>query len=231
MAVAHLGFQSLNGNSRTALSSLKKFGLLDSNPGKIRVSELGLKIIHPKNAEEKSNAIQEALQNPRIFQTLLSDFPDWELPSDQTLISRLVRDYKFLPTAAKSFVETLKKSVSYAAQNVTEIISQENDEPEASSIDRRESMQPQAVEPARRAPSQSRAEIALPAPHAYLEVPAKLTQAEKQKIVRWLDQVVKNWLEFVVEDEEPPSDPVPRSRDAKGDRTDKNDAVPLLFEE
>lgn len=56
----HMGYNSINGASLKALSALLKYGLLEKTQGdRRRVTELALKILHPREPHEKSVAISE----------------------------------------------------------------------------------------------------------------------------------------------------------------------------
>lgn len=112
-AVKHLGYNTLNGKSRTTLSAIRKFGLIEYRGGDLRVTELAMRILVPKNPAEKTAALQEALLQPKLYQWFLEEFPGWDLPSDETMRARLIRDREFNPSAVKGILEDLKTSVEY----------------------------------------------------------------------------------------------------------------------
>lgn len=205
IAVKHMGYAGLNGNSRVILSSLKKFGLLEGKGSRVRVSDLAIRMIHPKDAAEEAEAIREAFLSPAIFQSILEEYPNWSLPSDATLKSKLIRDYKFLPEAAASLIDTLKDSLDFVTSFGGRPDHKESERAasSASQVGRTEVEfhEPKVLITEQRSSSQF-AELQLPSPVATLRVATDLSSKDKERIVLWLDTVAKPWLTFLESREE-----------------------------
>lgn len=87
----HLGYGGMNGGSSAALSALVKYGLLEDASGdKMKVSQLALAILHPKDKAEKAAAIKDAAARPSLFVEIESEWPNG-IPSDQNLRAYLIR--------------------------------------------------------------------------------------------------------------------------------------------
>src|SRR5689334_22180774 len=95
IAVKHLGYSSLNGASRTALSAMRKFGLIDYNGGNVRLSSLANDIVLPRHSTERLQAISTAILLPASYQRVLDEWPEWDLPSEVNLRNRLIKDWGF----------------------------------------------------------------------------------------------------------------------------------------
>src|SRR6266498_971419 len=70
VAVVDLGFKALSGPSRTILSTIRKYGLLDELKQGIRVSDLAVAILHPANEEQRIRGLREAALKPDLFRDL-----------------------------------------------------------------------------------------------------------------------------------------------------------------
>jgi hypothetical protein len=111
----HLGYGGMNGKSSAALSALGKYGLLEDAPGdKLRVSQLALSILHPKDAREKAGAIQEAATRPPLFVEIANEWPDGT-PSDQNLRSYLIRK-NFAVDAIDRVIKSFRETVELVTQ-------------------------------------------------------------------------------------------------------------------
>jgi hypothetical protein len=110
-AVSAWGYSSLNGASLRVLSALKQFGLLDGNNDELRISGRGLTILlEPAESPEYTQALEEALQAPALFQQMLAEYGE-DLPSDGAIISYLVRKQEFAEQSAKTLINSFRESV------------------------------------------------------------------------------------------------------------------------
>jgi hypothetical protein len=108
-AALALGYNSLSGASRTKLSGLRKFDLVEDTGNGIRVSVLAMAILHPESPDEKQDALRKAAIAPALFRDL-SELPG---ASDNNLVSRLVRQ-GFTEAGAKLAVASFRKTMSLA---------------------------------------------------------------------------------------------------------------------
>lgn len=111
----HLGYGGMNGKSSAALSALGKYGLIEDAPGdKLRVSQLALSILHPKDDHEKAAAIREAATRPGLFVEIANEWPDGT-PSDQNLRSYLIRK-NFSVDAIDRVIKSYRETVELVTQ-------------------------------------------------------------------------------------------------------------------
>ena len=87
-AVRHMGYQGYSGPTRTKVSALCKFGLLDQFGEDVQITELGERIVAPVSSGEREAAMREAASRVELFAELQEEFPD---ASDETLRSVLER--------------------------------------------------------------------------------------------------------------------------------------------
>jgi hypothetical protein len=106
----HMGYGGINGSSIKALSALLKYGLLEkTKDDKRKVSALALKILHPRDEDEKNGAIQEAASRPALFVEIAKEWPDGN-PSDPNLKAYLLGrlfSMDAIPEVIKAYRDTV----------------------------------------------------------------------------------------------------------------------------
>ncbi len=112
-AVQLMGFSGTSGPATSALSALKRFGLLEGRDQSIRVSDLARRILQPLDDKEKAEAIQEAVSKPELYADVFARFGG-DPPSDIVISSYLMRTYDFSQTGADTFVKAFRDTVSFA---------------------------------------------------------------------------------------------------------------------
>ncbi len=114
IAVRALGYQGLNGASRTKLSSLRKFGLLDEDKGGgVKISDLAMRLLHhPADSPEYRKAIQEAALMPELFEELYGSHAK---ASDDAIRSFLIVKKAFSESGARQFVEAFRETLKLAS--------------------------------------------------------------------------------------------------------------------
>ncbi|MDB5700136.1 MAG: hypothetical protein JWL66_335 [Sphingomonadales bacterium] len=105
-----MGFSGKNGASATALGALRQFGLVAGLRGKLKVSDLALRIFEPSDRSEYLEAIQEAAKLPDIFADIHAHFPDGVPPSDDPVRSFLIRTRNFSRSGADDCINSLRAS-------------------------------------------------------------------------------------------------------------------------
>lgn len=111
IAAVAAGYKGLSGPSRTAIASMKKFGLLEESSAGIRVSPLALSILHPSKEGEGKAAIKEAALKPTLFAQLA----DTHLgASVQAVTSYLITRMGFSQTGAVTCAEAFRDTVQFA---------------------------------------------------------------------------------------------------------------------
>lgn len=111
-----MGFGGKNGASATALGALRQFGLVTGLRGKLKVSDLALRIFEPSDRSEYLEAIQEAAKLPDIFADIHAHFPDGVPPSDDPVRSFLIRTRNFSRSGADDCINSLRATFSELEQ-------------------------------------------------------------------------------------------------------------------
>lgn len=113
IAVQHIGYSSLSGPSRVALSAMKKFGLLLEEGGnRVRVSDEAVKVFL-SDGDQRLAILRSLAVRPDIIREILSSHPDG-LPSDQNLKFNLVTDRGFGEDAANALIKSLHETIRFA---------------------------------------------------------------------------------------------------------------------
>ena len=106
-AIAAMGYH-VHGKSRTLLSALKKYGLLEEEADGSYVSDQAMCILLPGSDDEKLSALQQAARKPELFAELAVSHAR---TSDTVLRSHLLRQgfsKRGAEQAAAAFRETVK---------------------------------------------------------------------------------------------------------------------------
>lgn len=197
IAVQHMGYASLNGASRTALSAMRKFGLVVYSAGSVKLSDLSHDIVLPRDKDEKSRAISTALLTPELYQRVLAAWPKWKLPSEATLKSILVRDWGFSPQGVNSFLSNLQESLDYVKSEVGTLPGGETDS-QGADDEVGKIVKPSNQEDRDVVTEGNRATQRIPMPNSdlYLVVWKEMDKREARRIIYWLDNVVKPALKL-----------------------------------
>ena len=110
-AAQAIGYGSLNGMSRSKLSTLKKYGLLEDIDGKFRISDRGLRIVIPSGFDDVLAALREAALAPDIFREIHASHAD---ASTSVLVQFLMRDKAFTEDGARAFDAAYRDTVKVA---------------------------------------------------------------------------------------------------------------------
>jgi hypothetical protein len=106
-----MGFTPRSGSGLAALSALKRFGLIDGRDPTIRITNLGMSILEPINAQERRSAIKEAAYSPPLFAEMVQAFGG-KLPADPVIRAKLVREKGFTSSGVDAFIRSLRDTVS-----------------------------------------------------------------------------------------------------------------------
>ncbi len=122
-----LGYSSINGTSKRAIAALSHFGLMErSGSAALVISELGKRILVPRDQEERKSAIAEAAKQPALYQKLFDRFGGHGLPG--LLPNMLVRDFGVLPTSSEDVARFFRESVEFAGLLRNGVLHSELDE-------------------------------------------------------------------------------------------------------
>jgi len=140
-----MGFNTVHGGVLTTFAGLREYGLIDRPNGKIALTPLSVRILHPISDAQRIEAIREASLLPRIFQTLINDFGDC---SQSVLESHLVQA-GFTPerarVVARVFIANKAFAKLEAAGNVDVSENESPDETSTSGQENAPSFHPVAV--------------------------------------------------------------------------------------
>jgi hypothetical protein len=114
----HCGYANsaggLSGPARTALSSLKKYGLIvDADDGRFRVSDDAVKYFLQPDEAEKLRILQSFALKPQIIRDIFDLYRD-NLPSDDTLKFHLVTTLNFVEEGARTFIKAFRETCTFA---------------------------------------------------------------------------------------------------------------------
>lgn len=112
MLASSLGHQSLSGTAMVKIGSLTHFGLLSRKGGAYHISELGKRILVPRDDVEKQRAIVEAAGTPALYGRLQKEWAEKALP--QMLENFLQRDYGVTSKNAPSVAEVFRSTMTFA---------------------------------------------------------------------------------------------------------------------
>jgi hypothetical protein len=109
-AAKAMGFNTVHGGVLTTFAGLREYGLIDRPGGKVALTPLAVKILHPISDSQRLVALQEAALLPRVFKELLNDFADC---SQGVLESHLVQQ-NFAPDRAKQVARVFIANKAFA---------------------------------------------------------------------------------------------------------------------
>lgn len=113
IVLKHMGYNSINGASLRALSTLRKFGLIEERDGRIYVSQLSLDIlVYPSTDERHKVSVVKSALKPSIYAHILERYQGG-LPSDETIKAELVREYGFNDSVVETFLADFKATLEY----------------------------------------------------------------------------------------------------------------------
>jgi hypothetical protein len=201
-AAVHWGYQGLNGASRPILAAVKQFGFIEYLGGgdnlKVKLTELAKRILRPVTPGEKYGALQEAMQNPKLYASLHEKFPDWKLPSEATLSARLEREEGIQPKALKRLVVDIKDSIAY----LHEMATVHGEATISLSAKADGQVTRQAEENAREEPKAAlQAEAGMqiypmPGGEAYVVLPKSMASEEAERTKKWIEKVIIPAIQF-----------------------------------
>lgn len=207
VAVKHMGYGGLNGVSRTSLSALKKYGLLEylgsGDNLRVKLSDLSKKIFTPVNEDETAEAIWEAMCLPQINAEVLEKYPNWQLPSPETFANVLERDFRMQHGAANSYIADLNESLEFArsykrSEGQSEEANEEKVAPPPESVPGIVQRHPSKMELA----PEGTIRVQMPGSPTCVVLPEKLETKEAHRILKWLRTVVTPTIEFAVGDDD-----------------------------
>lgn len=131
VAVKHMGYSTAHGQALSALSALKKFGLVAESNGRVVPTQRALEIVNLQDTDpRRARALKDAAVAPPIYQQLISENPDG-LPEEEALGSELVTYKNFNPNAVRDFVKDFRDSLDFAGISGIAVLGLDLEETEA----------------------------------------------------------------------------------------------------
>lgn len=118
VAVAHLGYTSLNGASLKALAALKKYGLLEGRGDNLTVSADAVTILVDATVDDQSErraALQRALTSDPLFVELADKFGEHGSPIN---ITAYLTKKGFLSDAARKATQAFLDSMAFVTEQL-----------------------------------------------------------------------------------------------------------------
>jgi hypothetical protein len=111
VAAIAIGYKGLSGPARTAIASLKKYGLLTDEKQGMRVSPLALRILNPADEYAKIEALREAALKPELFKELSQGHMN---ASDDALKAHLINTLDFSDTGSRTLIKSFRDTIRFA---------------------------------------------------------------------------------------------------------------------
>jgi hypothetical protein len=116
----HGGYSALSGPAKSAVSAMKKFGLVsEEGADRLRLSEDGMKAVLQPDETGRLAIYRSLALRPIIIKEILEEHPGG-LPTDETLEYWLITARKFNPDGAKTFIKALRETVRFAKLDPSE---------------------------------------------------------------------------------------------------------------
>ncbi len=116
IAAKLIGFASAHGQAYSALSALKKFGLLEEKDGRVLPTQRGMEVAGlPESDPRRLKAIADAAVSPSIYAELFELYKNTNIPAnDETISGELITYKGFNPNAVKEFLKAFRETIEFA---------------------------------------------------------------------------------------------------------------------
>ncbi len=209
-----LGSKGVTGGTARKIAATSSFGLLRKTENGYAVSPLAKKLFRPLPGEEEA-LLQECFFSVPLYRELVEKYePEGQIPN--ALPTLLERNFGIMSPNGTYAAKVFRDSAAYAgvldpngyfnrkgedAQELGQDSS--SDSPDEEQVVR--TLSGPATQSAREAPKAISFEtinIVLPSPGVTVIAPKTMTAKQKERTIAWLDQVVKSWLQFIVEEDQ-----------------------------
>lgn len=188
-ATQSLGYKGVSGPSRSKISAMKQFGLLEEPASNtLRLSQRAIDVLHkPEGDPARQEAIHAALGGVEIFAHLARTHAE---ASEGAIVSTLLTDHEFTDVGARTAAQSFLESIKFAG-GVGGTISHEapEDTPERDSGNRHTRQHSPPPPPVGQDMKQETCSIG--EGRAVIEWPVTRTQAEWDDLEYWLQGVIR----------------------------------------
>jgi hypothetical protein len=109
VAIKALGFKSLSGSAKIALGALNQYGLVERTREGLRLSELGLRVLHPAGSDDRDQALTEAAETVALFRDMRE-----QGGSNEALRSYLITKRRFTEDGANAAIKAFRDTMAVA---------------------------------------------------------------------------------------------------------------------
>lgn len=201
-----LGHEAETGASNRKIGALNMFGLIDRGANGYAITNLGKSLLRPLPGEEP-DLLRKAFLNVPLYAEVFEKYkPEGRLP--QHISALLERYFGILPPSGDYAARAMIQSGKYAGLLDDDLEFIDAEPKTASNFGTVEVCAPNVEAQVERHPREAatkpsdRATVMLSNPAIELSAPASMTSKQKDRVVAWLDKVVKPWLEFQIEESE-----------------------------
>lgn len=114
-AVKDMGYSGLTGHSAKMISDVSHYGLIErAGKGGLRVTDTAVRILHPRESQERNEALQEAAFSPELFAQIKEQWPDG-FASEHALRNFLIRQ-NFSSNAVQPALKAYTETYAYLQQ-------------------------------------------------------------------------------------------------------------------
>ena len=210
-----IGSPKLSGSSARKIAAMVAFGLMSKSGDGCAITQLGKKIVRPLDGEEQDLLIQ-AFQNVALYREVFEAYSDEErLPDGMPIILERkfgIADgigeycFRFLRESAITAGLLLPDGTLAINRNPDDFSEDVDQIPSKDEPEKIESNEQPPVSVPLQSPHHPAIEalelivIDLPRPRAQFKCPKVLSKPEAEKIKSWMDSVLKNQLDLLVDD-------------------------------
>ena len=116
VVIKHWEYGAKSSGGRLAISALLKYGLfeeVESDKGReVKLSDRAMIVIVGEN-EARKNTLKQLALEPKIYKELWEKFGS-DLPSEDSLKSKLILEWKFNQAVVQKFIKDYKETISFA---------------------------------------------------------------------------------------------------------------------
>jgi len=113
-AFAHLGFKKIGGYGGRIIAALKHYGLTSEKENGIILTQDAVDLaIYKSTDEDYINIVKKIALKPDIYNKIYNGY-NGQLPSDDTLRVKLLKEYRFHPDKVKGFISDFRKTIEFA---------------------------------------------------------------------------------------------------------------------
>lgn len=202
-----LGHPTETGASSRKIGALNMFGLLDRGPDGYAITDSGKRLLRPLPGEEPE-LLRAAFLSVPLYQEVFDKYgPEGRLP--QHIPQLLERSFGIVPPSGDYAARTMIQSAKYAGLLDDDLSFTKAEEKSATAKPEVALGSVSHAPPVPIVHQENRpvspaglcsARVMLSNPLVEVSAPSSMTQRQKDRVVAWLDKVVKPWLEFQIEE-------------------------------